>query len=160
MRRKDREITDRSGLEKIFKSCQVCRLGLIDGDQPYVVPLNFGYDWQGEKPIIYLHCATEGYKLDLIAQNAKVCIEMDCDHEIEAGPMACDYNFNYASIIGFGQAVLLKSYAEKRQGLECLMQHIAGPGPHHFPDNLDQIAVLRVELTSFSGKRRVGMNSR
>ena len=43
MRRKDREITDRSKLEKIIKKSRICRLAMVDGNVPYVVPLNFGY---------------------------------------------------------------------------------------------------------------------
>ena len=42
-------------------------------DSPYVVPLNFGYDWE-DKLVFYFHCAHEGYKLDLLHKNPHVCV--------------------------------------------------------------------------------------
>ena len=154
MRRKDREVTGRADLEQILKSCEVCRLGLVDGDQPYIVPLNYAYEWQGENPIIYAHCATVGYKLDLLAKNNKVCLEIDTDHQLVVAEAAADYSYAYSSFIGFGRAAVLTDDTEKRFGLQLLMQHIAGPGEYPLPENLDNVAVLRIELDKFSGKRR------
>lgn len=49
MRRKDREITDFHELIEIMKKCDVCRIALKDEDgYPYIVPLNFGLEVQGE----------------------------------------------------------------------------------------------------------------
>ena len=154
MRRKDREVTNRADLEQILQSCQVCRLGLVDGDQPYIVPLNYAYDWQGENPAIYVHCATVGYKLDLLAKNNRVCVEVDTDHQLIAAEAAADYSYAYSSFIGFGRALLLTEDADKRYGLQLLMQQIVGEGEYPLPENLDNVAVLRIELDSFSGKRR------
>ena len=49
MRRKDREITDREEILAIIRKCDVCRIALNDGDYPYIVPLNFGLDVQGDQ---------------------------------------------------------------------------------------------------------------
>jgi len=35
MRRKDREITDKTEIEKIIQKALVCRVDLSDGDSPY-----------------------------------------------------------------------------------------------------------------------------
>lgn len=67
VRRKDKEITNRAEIEGILKKAFICHLGLSDGDLPYVVPMNYGY----EDGHIYLHCATEGKKLDIIKKNNK-----------------------------------------------------------------------------------------
>jgi nitroimidazol reductase NimA-like FMN-containing flavoprotein (pyridoxamine 5'-phosphate oxidase superfamily) len=152
MRRKDREVTDRTGLEQILQNSQVCCLGLVDDDQPYIVPLNYAYDWSGKNPIFYMHCATAGYKLDLLAKNNKVCIEIDNNHQLITAETAADYSYAYASFIGFGRAILLTSDADKRHGLQLLMQQIAGPGEYSLPKNLTNVAVLQVELDKFSGK--------
>ena len=42
MRRKDKEISDPAGIDAIIKKAAVCRLGMVNGDKPYVVPLCFG----------------------------------------------------------------------------------------------------------------------
>ena len=49
MRRKDREVTDLSQLEEIIQQCDCIHLGLLDGDYPYVVPMNFGYERTGDQ---------------------------------------------------------------------------------------------------------------
>ena len=43
MRRNEHELTDQERIDTLIGSCQVCRLGFVDGDRPYIVPLNFGY---------------------------------------------------------------------------------------------------------------------
>lgn len=42
MRRNEHELTDQERVEALIRSCQVCRPGVVDGDRPYIVPLNFG----------------------------------------------------------------------------------------------------------------------
>lgn len=44
MRRTDRQVKDFSEICAILDKCQVMRLGLCDGQRPYVVPVNFGYE--------------------------------------------------------------------------------------------------------------------
>ena len=44
MRRKDREVTRHGDLMEMVARFKVCRLGLWDGREVYVVPLNFGYE--------------------------------------------------------------------------------------------------------------------
>lgn len=42
MRRKDREVLDYQEMLNIMHSYDCCRLGFIDDDSTYIVPLNFG----------------------------------------------------------------------------------------------------------------------
>ena len=46
MRRKEREITDTHQLQQILEECKVCRVAMQDKDGLYLVPLNFGYQYQ------------------------------------------------------------------------------------------------------------------
>ena len=39
-------------------------LGLFDEGYPYVVPLHYGYIFDGGKLVFYVHCANEGHKLE------------------------------------------------------------------------------------------------
>nr|MBQ4317636.1 pyridoxamine 5'-phosphate oxidase family protein [Clostridia bacterium] len=72
MRRKDREVTDRTVIDEIIRSCGCIRLGLNDSGEVYIVPMNFGYEHDGEKRVFYMHCAKEGRKLDIIRENPKI----------------------------------------------------------------------------------------
>ena len=48
MRRKDREITDIEEIRDIIEKCKVCRLAMQDEEGLYLVPLNFGYEFEKE----------------------------------------------------------------------------------------------------------------
>ena len=66
MRRKDREVTDFSRMLEILYACDCCRLGLVDGGEAYIVPMNFGIAREDGNLVLYFHAAKEGRKIDLL----------------------------------------------------------------------------------------------
>ena len=74
MRRSDREITDFQELITVMRGCDVCRLALHDEPYPYILPLNFGLEVDGETVRLYFHGANAGTKYDLIARNPNVVL--------------------------------------------------------------------------------------
>jgi uncharacterized protein len=151
MRREDREIRDQAEVLAIMQEALVCRLGFADSGTPYVVPMNFGL---GEG-CIYLHCAGEGRKLDIIRKNNKVCFEMDLLREIKQASTACGCGARYESVIGFGRAVLVKDLDEKRAALDRIMEHYGGRAPFSYADDiLAKTEVIRIDIESVTGKRR------
>lgn len=151
MRKQEREIRDQAEILAIMKEAPVCRLGLSDEGTPYVVPMNFGL---GEN-CIYVHCAGAGRKLDIIRKNDKVCFEMDLLREISLGTTACGWSARYASVIGFGRAVLVKNPDEKRAALDRIMDHYGAQGPFSYADDiLAKTEVIRIAIESITGKRR------
>jgi len=149
MRRRDREIRDRSEIEGILDRSDVLRLGLCDAGRPYVVPMNFGRD--GDR--IYLHCAPEGRKLDAIRRNPLVCFEADIDVQVVAGATPCEWSCRYRSVIGWGTASIVVDREERRRGLEILLRHYAKGQAEIGEEALDGVVVLRVEIESLTGKR-------
>lgn len=77
MRRKDREVTDPERIREIIKSCDCCRIGLVDDGVPYIVPLSFGYVQEGEMGCFYFHGASQGRKLELSRQNGTAGFELE-----------------------------------------------------------------------------------
>jgi nitroimidazol reductase NimA-like FMN-containing flavoprotein (pyridoxamine 5'-phosphate oxidase superfamily) len=151
MRKANREIRDKAAIRAIMEEAPVCRIGLSDDGTPYVVPMNFGL---GEN-CLYLHCATEGRKLDIIRKNDRVCFEMDLLREIAQGPEACGWGARYESIIGFGRAAIVEILAEKRSALDRIMDHYGADGPFAYPEEtLARTAVIRIDIESVTGKRR------
>jgi nitroimidazol reductase NimA-like FMN-containing flavoprotein (pyridoxamine 5'-phosphate oxidase superfamily) len=151
MRRKDREIVDRVALRAIMAEAQVCRIALSDGGMPYVVPMNFGI---GEN-CLYLHCALEGRKINILRKNDRVCFEMDLLREIKQGPESCGWGARYESVIGFGRAVIVESPAEKRAALDRIMEHYDVQGQFIYPDDiLEKTTVIRIAIESLTAKRR------
>lgn len=149
MRRSDREITDRAEIEAILAEATVCRIGLTDGNAPYVVPLSFGY----ENGSVYLHAAHEGKKIDLIRKNPRCCFEADICDRLVKGDNPCSWGMRYRSVIGFGNAEILADPEEKRHGLSCIMQHYGGASYDFSAKDLDAVAVIRIRLDSVTGKK-------
>jgi len=149
MRRKDKEITDIGEIEEIVRRAGICRLGLVDGDEPYVVPLNFGY----EDRALYFHWALEGRKFEIIQKNNKVCFEIDTDVEIVNVETPCDSVVKYRSVIGVGRACILEDDEEKSHGLSLIMKQYS-EGDFSFPKSeLDKTLVVKVDIKSVTGKK-------
>lgn len=153
MRRKDREITDMEEILQIIKKCSVCRLGLFDKDFPYVVPLNFGYEYKDSVLTLFFHGAKEGKKLDLIQADNRASFEMDCSHKLIPGEMACDYTMEYESVMGQGFVEILPK-EEKVSALNALMQKYTKGKEFQYRDSdLDEVEVFKLTVKQITGKR-------
>ncbi len=150
MRRNDREIKDRKDIDEIIRRCRVCRLALCDNSQPYVVPLNFGYDGR----FLYFHTAPEGRKIDIIKSNNRVGFEFDILHDITVAERACDWGIKYESVVGSGIAEIVETLKAKKEALECIMSQY-GKNTWNFPEEiLQKTLILRVSILEISGKAR------
>lgn len=154
MRRKDREITSQDEILKILKKCKVCRIAMVDGNRPYVLPMNFGAELENDKIVVYLHGATEGKKLQILQQNANVCFEVDCEHHLTEASEPCGYGYNFASVIGKGTAEILTDPTEKAKGLTVLMAHQTGKEFFFTAPQTNAVCVIKIVLDKISGKRR------
>jgi len=70
MRRKDREITDKSGIEPIPGGAVVCRIALADENEPCVVPVCFGYGGS----MTSIRSAPAGKKIEMVVRNPRCCV--------------------------------------------------------------------------------------
>ena len=69
----DREIRDKQIIKAILDMCDVINIGFFDDEYPYVLPVNFGYEYE-DNLVFYMHHAVQGYKNKLIENNPKVCV--------------------------------------------------------------------------------------
>ena len=152
MRRHDREIIDHTAIETIIKHAQVCRLGMIDGDSPYIVPLNFGY----RSGTFYFHSARQGRKIGILAGGQRVCIEIDGGHQLVTAPAACDWGMRYTSVIAFGRPRFIEETNAKREALAVIMAQYAVDQTFDFPENaITATAVFAVDVESMTAKQKV-----
>ena len=148
MRRSEKEITDKSAIEAIINASLVCRLALSDGDQPYIVPLSFGY----QNKTLYFHSALEGKKIDILRKNNRICFEFDVNTDIIEADKACKWGMKYQSVIGFGKAVLVENIEEKQKALNIIFSHYSDRNSQ-FPDKaIKKIAIIKIEIESMTGK--------
>jgi len=149
VRRKEKQITDQDQIEGIIKQAKVCRLGLSDNGQPYVVPLHFGY----ASPFLYFHGADKGRKLDILAANARVCFEFDELEKINKHASACNWGACYTSIIGEGTARILVDQEEKINGLNSIMAQYSSRTFEFGAKDLAETAVIEVRILRMTAKR-------
>jgi nitroimidazol reductase NimA-like FMN-containing flavoprotein (pyridoxamine 5'-phosphate oxidase superfamily) len=149
MRRREREMRDEAGVLEILEKGLVCRLGLYDGQYPYVVPMNYGY----RNGRMYFHCAREGRKIDILKTNDRVCIEVDIDTRVVRGETPCRWTAKYRSVIGFGRARILDDEREKKAGLDVIMAHYGGSGGEYDEKSLQRTSLIEVVLENMTGKQ-------
>lgn len=152
MRRKDREVVRREDLLSMIAQCKVCRLGLWDGEEVYIVPLNFGYEERNGVLTLLFHCAGEGRKLDILQGRPKAAFEMDGNHVLVEGKTPCQYSYSYCCVMGQGMVEELVDPAEKMHALNLIMMHQTGREAHFTPAMVRSVRVLRLTAISLSGK--------
>ncbi len=154
MTKRERQITDQKQIIDILNRAKVLHLGLCVDNEPYVVPMNYGYTMEGEKLVVYLHSAVRGKKLDMIKVNPKVFFEIDCDVVPFDGVMPCQYGVTYSSIMGRGIAQIVEDVEEKKKAMSVLMKTQTGKD-FSFVDRLvSMVAVIRIDVSEYTAKHR------
>ena len=154
MTKRERQVTDPVEIRRILDTGKVLHLGLAVNDEPYVVPMNYGYTMEDDKLVLYLHCAHQGKKLDMIRANSRVFFEIDCDHKPFEGEKPCQYGLVYSSVMGRGKASIVEDVEEKKQAMTILMKTQTGRG-FTFEDRLVSIVtVVRIDVAEYTAKHR------
>jgi nitroimidazol reductase NimA-like FMN-containing flavoprotein (pyridoxamine 5'-phosphate oxidase superfamily) len=149
MRRKEKEITDGAELRRILAEARVCRLAMVDGDRPYLVPLTFALD--GEH--LVLHAARAGRKLEVLRRNPAVCFEVEEGVEVAPAAAACGFGMRYRTVIGHGEVEFVEDPAERARLLALFGPRYGAPD-HPVPDaEVKRSCVLRVRVRELTGKR-------
>jgi nitroimidazol reductase NimA-like FMN-containing flavoprotein (pyridoxamine 5'-phosphate oxidase superfamily) len=157
MRRKDKEIVDINEKMNIIKKCKICRIGLSKNNIPYIIPLNYGYDFENDLLTLYFHSAIEGKKLDIIKNNNNGCFEIDCDNKLIEGESVCDYSYAFKSIIGFGKIIIIENIEEKILGLNMIMKHQTEKEiKYNFTEEqIKNVCVYKMVVDIFTGKQKI-----
>ena len=150
MRRHDKEIGSREEIDAIIRAADVCRLGFAVDNEPYVVPISFGYDGGA----LYIHTAGRGRKIDCIEKNNRVCFELEANVEIRTdNDDACKWTFEFESVIGYGTVSELTNINEKTHGLNEIMKHYSGREWEIAAQDTATTRVWRIDIDSVTGKR-------
>ena len=154
MTKRERQVTDLTQIMDILDAGKVLHLGLAVENEPYVVPMNYGYTAEDGRLVIYLHSADQGKKLDMIRTNPKVFFAIDCDRIPFEGKKPCQYGLAYASVMGKGIARIVEDVEEKKKAMSVLMKTQTGKD-FVFEDRLVSIvAVIRIDVSEYTAKHR------
>ncbi len=151
---REKLVTDMDVIVRILNNSKVVHVGMIDGDEPYVVPMNYGYTLDGGKLTLWLHCAKRGRKLDVLRANPKVFFEMECDLQPFDGDIACRYGLSYSSIMGRGTAEIVEDIEIKKAALTYLMKTQTGKD-FEFEDKMASIvSIIKINAAEYTAKHR------
>ena len=154
MTKRELQITDENQIRAILDTAKVVHLGLCVDNEPYVVPMNYGYTMIDGKLTVYLHSAVLGKKLDMIRKNPRVFIEMDCDRQPFEGEKPCQYGLSYSSLMGWGTAHIIEDVAEKEQAMTALMKTQTQKDFTFNEKLVSIVAVVRIDVEEYTAKHR------
>ena len=152
--KRERQVTDAAQILHILDTGKVLHLGMSVNDEPYVVPMNYGYAMEEGKLTLYLHSAVRGKKLDMIRANPKVFFEIDCDLVPFESELPCQYGLSYSSVMGKGIAHIVDDVEEKKKAMSILMKTQTNKD-FTFEDRLvSVVAVIRIDVENYTAKHR------
>jgi uncharacterized protein len=155
MRRNDRQVNADEELLGIINDGKIIQIAFIDGNEPYIVTMNYGFTADEGKIKFYFHSAVEGRKIDLIAKEPRICFSISICDPFVAGEKACNYGMKYRSVVGYGKIRLLTDEKEKIYGLNCLMEQYTGKSEWDYDaEMMKKTAVIRLDVEEISGKRK------
>ena len=154
MTKRELQITDEAQIREILDTAKVLHLGLCVDNEPYVVPMNYGYTMEDGKLVVYLHSAVQGRKLDMIRANPKVFIEMDCDRQPFESEKPCQYGLAYSSLMGRGTARIIEDVEEKIEAMRLLMMTQTRKDFTFNERLVSIVAVIRVDVEEYTAKHR------
>ena len=93
---------------EVIKVGKIGRLGCIDDDEPYVVPINYLVD----EDAIYSH-SLPGKKIDAMRAHPRACLQVD----------HIDDDFHWRSAIAFGRFEEVERPNDRREFLSKLLSH-------------------------------------
>ena len=127
-----------------------------ENGMPYSVPLSLA---RADDKTFYFHCALEGKKLDILANNPNVCLSAVTKCKPIVGPKDGSFTLEFKSAIAFGKADIVKDEQEKIEALRLICERFLPQHMDSFNDaierSLARTAVVKISLTEPpSGKRK------
>ena len=154
MTKREYRITDLEEIERILSAAKVLHLAMAVDNEPYVVPMNYGYTMEQGKLTLYLHSAVRGKKLDMIRENSNVFFEMNCDLIPFEGPVPCRYGLSYSSLMGQGHARIIDDPEEKQEAMTRLMKTQSGKDFSFNEKLVSIVSVIRIDVAEYTAKHR------
>src|SRR5271170_323983 len=156
VREPQRAVYDRDAVNQILDEAFLCHVGFAVDAQPYVIPTSYGRNGD----TLYIHGSAASRMLRNLDQGVPVCITVTLLDGLVLARSAFNPSMNYRSVVILGTARLVADPAEKLAALRALSEHII---PGRWDDarqpndkELKQTSVLRLPISEFSAKVRVG----
>ncbi len=154
IRRREKAISDKSDIVRILKQAKYITIAMCDDKTPYLVTLSHGYEEAKDR--IYIHCAQEGKKVDILRKNNVIWGQAIIDHGYVQGK--CDHL--YESVHFKGRVSFIQDIDEKRHGLEVMIRQIDETPEKVMeeqltPESLERVGMGRIDIDYVTGKRSI-----
>jgi uncharacterized protein len=150
-------VTDEGELLALLNTAPFVTLALCHANEPYLVTVNYTLDIQ--ERCLYIHCAAEGKKLDILRTNPRVWGQAMEDNGYVAG--RCTYAYRSVHFLGEAEIVTDRNIAwtalcalitryERADAAAVIARYaekMAEPG------RWERLAIVRIRLLGLSGKR-------
>jgi len=155
MRRSDRSLEDKTDIANILKDGKIIHIAFQDKTEPYIVTLNYGFDFIDDNLTFYFHSANEGRKLNIIKYNPLVCFSISICDPFVSGEKACNYGMKYRSIVGYGTLNILSDENDRIYALNKLMENYTGKSRWEYDVTIfNKTTVTRLDVDTFSAKMK------
>ncbi len=143
-------IEQKEAIEQVIAHCDVCYVGMVDGDEPYVIPMNFGY----KDNVVYLHSAPEGRSLRVLERNNRVCITFSNGHRLafQHPQVACSYRMKARSVMAYGNVRFIEESEKKIEALNIIMAQYSDKEFKYSDPAVANVKVWVVEIDQLSCK--------
>ena len=158
IRRRDRAVEDEQWIRAFLHRAPVGVLATVHDGQPFVNTNLFVYDEAAHA--VFVHTARTGRTPSNLSAPARICFSVSEMGRLLPAPEALHFSVEYASVVVFGEASAVPDAGEAGRALQLLLDKYAPhlrPGhdyrPVH-PDEIAQTSVFRIDITSWSAKRK------
>lgn len=156
MRKKSREMDSQWAIEIMRKAPYITVSFTRTDGTAYGVPLSLA---SKNDHVWYFHCASEGDKLNAIAEHPEVCLSAVTKCQPTIGPKDGSFTLQYRSAIAFGKAEIVTDSDEKILALKLISERFL---PKHMAAfeaaverSLHRTVVVRITLSAPpTGKRK------
>ncbi|MBN2047033.1 MAG: pyridoxamine 5'-phosphate oxidase family protein [Anaerolineaceae bacterium] len=146
------QFNDPQQLEAAIRRATFLQLALSVNDQPYVVPLNYGY----QDGVFYFHSKTSGQKLEWLRQNGKAAFSLQTDVETlhPSGAKAENCSMQFISVLGSGRVELIEDHAGKSNALDIICQQYDLAAYEYSEKMLQAVTIFKLTVSEMSGRAK------
>jgi hypothetical protein len=116
----DKARKDKQLARDIIDEARVCHVGFVVDEQPYVIPMALGRDGDN----ILLHGSVVSRLMKNLAGGLPCCVTITHLDGMVFARSAFNSSMNYRSLMVFGTATIISDDAEKKRGLDILVEHL------------------------------------
>lgn len=159
VRRADRAVEDEGWIKRMLHQAGMGTLATVYDGQPFINMNLFVYNESSN--CIFMHTARYGRTQTNVEADETVCFSIGEMGRFLPADEALEFSVEYSGVVIFGRGRIVGEEAEKARALQLLLDKYAPhlkTGKDYRPATSDEVkrtAVYRIDIDSWSGKRKV-----